>query len=114
MCTRSFINTLTLSKSNSMACSSPKGSQEFTIKPAPEACAERSVLCACTQLINILTLGNVDGVGVFFPKGLLGAITKPTGYNTSSSGNQAYPAQLAAQPADLVTTQVGCASTCVL
>ncbi|CAL5223508.1 g6035 [Coccomyxa viridis] len=57
------------------------------------------------MLINILTLGNVDGVGVFFPKGLLGAIVKPTGYNASSSGNQAYPSQLAAQPADLVTTQ---------
>ena len=72
----------------------------------------RSVLCVCAQLINILTLGNVDGVGVFFPKGLLGAIVKPTGYNASSSGNQAYPSQLAAQPADLVTTQVGLFSNC--
>ena len=63
-------------------------------------------MCACAQIINILTLGNVDGVGVFFPQGLRGAIVKPTGYNVSSSGNQAYPAQLAAQPADLVTTQV--------
>ena len=58
------------------------------------------------QLINILTLGNPEGVGVFFPKGLLGAITKPTGYNASSPGNQAYPSQLASQPANLVTTQV--------
>ena len=58
------------------------------------------------QLINILTLGNPEGVGVFFPEGLLGAITKPTGYNASSAGNQAYPSQLARQPPDIVTTQV--------
>lgn len=58
------------------------------------------------QLINILTLGDPEGVRVFFPKGLLGAITKPTGYNASSPGNQAYPCQLASQPANLVTTQV--------
>lgn len=63
-------------------------------------------LITCVQVINILTLGNADGVGVFFPEGLLGAITKPTGYNASSPGNQAYPSQLASQPADLVTSQV--------
>ena len=63
------------------------------------------------QLINILTLSNANGVGVFFPKGLLGAITKPTGYNASTPANQAYPSQLASQPTDLVTSQVRLTST---
>ena len=42
------------------------------------------------QLINILTLGDPQGVGVFFPEGLLGAINKPTGFNVSASGTNAF------------------------
>ena len=41
--------------------------------------------------INILTLGNPDGVGVFFPNGLIGAISKPTGYNMTASGTDDFP-----------------------
>ena len=46
---------------------------------------------ALVQNINILTLGNPDGVGVFFPEGLLGTITKPTGYNASDPADQDFP-----------------------
>ena len=41
--------------------------------------------------INILTLGNPDGVGVFFPNGLIGAISTPTGYNVTSDGLADFP-----------------------
>lgn len=41
--------------------------------------------------INILTLGNPDGVGVFFPNGLIGAISKPTGFNVTASGTDDFP-----------------------
>ena len=44
------------------------------------------------QLINILTLGNPQGIGGFFPVGLNGAIKTPTGYNLSASGLQPYGA----------------------
>ena len=44
------------------------------------------------QIINILTLGSPDGVGCFFPKGLLGRINKPTGYDTLASGTVAWDA----------------------
>ncbi len=40
------------------------------------------------QNINILTLGNPDGRGVFFPNGLNGVITKPTGYNVTDPGTE--------------------------
>jgi hypothetical protein len=43
------------------------------------------------QLINILTLGSPEGVGVFFPDGLLGAINKPTGYASSAPGTNPFP-----------------------
>ena len=43
------------------------------------------------QNINILTLGNPEGKGVFFPEGLLGAITTPTGYNKTDPGNETFP-----------------------
>lgn len=43
------------------------------------------------QNINILTLGNPDGVGVFFPNGLIGAISKPTGFNKTASGTDDFP-----------------------
>ena len=41
--------------------------------------------------INILTLGNPDGVGAFFPNGLIGAISKPTGLDQMSSGTDDFP-----------------------
>ncbi len=41
--------------------------------------------------INILTLGNPDGVGAFFPNGLIGAISTPTGYNTTAAGTDDFP-----------------------
>lgn len=44
------------------------------------------------QIINILTLGSHDGVGCFFPKGFLGKINKPTGYDASASGTIAWDA----------------------
>lgn len=45
----------------------------------------------CVQNINILTLGNPQGKGVFFPEGLLGNITTPYGYNMSDPGNETFP-----------------------
>ena len=56
------------------------------------------------QNINILTLGNPDGVGVFFPKGLLGTITKPTGYNASDPADQDFPTS-ASTDASIFDTQ---------
>lgn len=44
------------------------------------------------QIINILTLGSPDCVGCFFPKGVLGKINKPTGYDASASGTIAWDA----------------------
>ncbi|KAK9819242.1 hypothetical protein WJX81_003477 [Elliptochloris bilobata] len=41
--------------------------------------------------INILTIGSPEGIGGFFPKGLNGVITKPTGYNVSGDGLADYP-----------------------
>ena len=49
-------------------------------------------MCVGSQNINILTLGSPDGVGVFFPSGLYGAINRPTGYNASASGLDSFPA----------------------
>lgn len=43
------------------------------------------------QLINILTLGNPDGMGVFFPNGLGGAINKPTGFDQMADGFDDFP-----------------------
>ena len=43
------------------------------------------------QLINILTLGNPDGTGVFFPNGLGGALTKPTGFDKAANGYKTFP-----------------------
>ncbi len=53
-------------------------------KPTFRACARR-------QNINILTLGSPNGIGVFFPNGLNGVITKPTGYNATDSGVEDIP-----------------------
>jgi len=69
----------------------------------------RGVYCrvlsvAIAQNINILTLGNPDGVGVFFPKGLLGTITKPTGYNASDPADQDFPTS-ASTDASIFDTQ---------
>ena len=52
--------------------------------------------------INILTLGNPDGVGVFFPNGLIGAISTPTGYNVTSDGLADFPTD------PMTATQVSC------
>ena len=41
--------------------------------------------------INILTLGNPEGKGVFFPNGLIGAISKPTGIDQMASGLDDFP-----------------------
>ena len=57
------------------------------------------------QNINILTLGNPEGKGVFFPNGLLGAITKPYGYNMSDPGNATFPSGLM-QNSAILDTQV--------
>jgi len=43
------------------------------------------------QLINILTLGSPDGKGCFFPDGLHGEITVPTGFNTSVAATDDFP-----------------------
>ncbi|KAL3144311.1 hypothetical protein ABBQ32_14189 [Trebouxia sp. C0010 RCD-2024] len=43
------------------------------------------------QLINMYSLGNPDGISPFFPKGLVGAITKPTGYTNMASGLEDFP-----------------------
>ena len=59
------------------------------------------------QVINIVTLGSPDGVGVFFPKGLYGAINKPTGFNVSASGLDSFPssgAKVATQVVHSTTT----------
>ena len=49
-------------------------------------------MSCCVQLINILTLGSPQGVGVFFPSGFLGAINKPASYNESLPGLDSFPA----------------------
>ena len=59
------------------------------------------MLLVCLQLINILTLGNPNGVGAFFPNGLLGKLTKPTGFANSAN-------LLANFPPDAVASQVPC------
>ncbi|DBB03426.1 hypothetical protein WJX82_005723 [Trebouxia sp. C0006] len=41
--------------------------------------------------INILTLGNPDGVGAFFPNGLIGAISTPTGFDATAAGTDDFP-----------------------
>ena len=43
------------------------------------------------QLINMYSLGNPDGISPFFPKGLVGAINKPTGYTNQASGLEDFP-----------------------
>ena len=48
--------------------------------------------CNALQIINILTLGSPDGIGCFFPKGFLGKINKPTGFDASASGTTASDA----------------------
>ena len=45
------------------------------------------------QLINMYSLGNPDGTGPFFPQGLVGAITKPTGYTNMASGLEDFPSE---------------------
>ena len=64
----------------------------------PKAAAEASVTLfkyelglMRLQLINILTLGNPNGTGVFFPNGLSGAITKPTGFDKVGDGFTDFP-----------------------
>ena len=70
-------------------------------------------MCAlCLQNINILTLGNPEGKGVFFPNGLLGAITTPYGYNKTDPGNETYPSSLT-QNSNLLDTQVTFGRVCV-
>ena len=74
------------------------------------------------QNINILTLGNPDGVGVFFPNGLIGAISKPTGFNETASGTDDFPTspmvasqvslRPSPQPPPPVPPQVSCCSVC--
>ncbi|BDA43081.1 Desiccation-related protein PCC13-62 [Coccomyxa sp. Obi] len=59
------------------------------------------------QIINIVTLGSPDGVGVFFPKGLYGAINKPTGFNVSASGLDSFPSSGAKVASQLSTQQIG-------
>ena len=61
------------------------------------------MLLVCLQLINILTLGNPNGVGAFFPNGLLGKLNKPTGFANSAN-------LLADFPTDAVASQVPCLS----
>ena len=39
------------------------------------------------------SLGNPDGVGPFFPNGLVGAINKPTGYTNMASGLEDFPSE---------------------
>ena len=68
---------------------------------------------SCLQNINILTLGNPEGKGVFFPNGLLGAITTPYGYNKTDPGNETYPSSLT-QNSALLDTQVIIATFCAL
>lgn len=43
------------------------------------------------QLINMYTLGNPDGVGVFFPDGLVGNINSPAGYLDMATGLEDFP-----------------------
>lgn len=43
------------------------------------------------QLINIYTLGNPAGVGVFFPNGLVGNINKPAGFDQMATGLEDFP-----------------------
>ena len=45
------------------------------------------------QLINMYSLGNTQGVGPFFPNGLVGAINKPTGYTNMASGLEDFPSE---------------------
>ncbi|EIE26936.1 hypothetical protein COCSUDRAFT_59434 [Coccomyxa subellipsoidea C-169] len=59
------------------------------------------------QIINIVTLGSLDGKGVFFPNGLGGAINKPTGYNETASGLDSFPASGAKVATQLSTEQIG-------
>lgn len=44
------------------------------------------------QLINIYTLGNPNGIGVFFPNGLVGNINTPTGFSAMATGLEDFPA----------------------
>ena len=44
------------------------------------------------QNINILTLGNPNGTGVFFPEGLNGRWVLPTGYAAVDTGVADFPA----------------------
>ena len=57
------------------------------------------------QLINMYSLGNPDGVGPFFPNGLVGAINRPTGYMNMASGLEDFPSEpyLATQVQHLTT-----------
>ena len=45
------------------------------------------------QLINMYSLGNPDGTGPFFPYGLVGAITTPTGYTDMATGLEDFPSE---------------------
>ncbi len=55
-----------------------------------QGCLCKDVL-HCLQVINIVTLGSPSGTGAFFPNGLVGNITKPTGYNVTASGLDSFP-----------------------
>ena len=60
---------------------------------------KNQMLLVCLQLINILTLSNPNGIGAFFPNGLLGKLNKPTGYSNAAN-------LLADFPTDAVASQV--------
>ncbi|CAL8468921.1 g8462 [Coccomyxa elongata] len=59
------------------------------------------------QVINIAVLGNPSGTGVFFPNGLVGNITKPTGYDVLASGLDSFPASGARVVSQESTQAVG-------
>ena len=84
-----------------MACLDSIKEEWSSVLKQKQSFSERSACCGVVQLINILTLGDPQGIGVFFPEGLLGAINKPTGYNTSAPGTNAFPT-----PAGRVATAV--------
>lgn len=52
-----------------------------------------NTVCHVLQNINILTVGSPNGVGGFFPEGLIGNIATPTGYNVTDSGLEDFPSE---------------------
>ena len=65
---------------------------------------------SCVQNINILTLGNPEGKGVFFPEGLLGSIVTPYGFNMTDPGNETFPTSTS--NSGKLDTQVGPSAPC--